>query len=143
MWWWDMKIHANMATWLSKSTWVREVWNLVHCQSNKITMPEFWGEISLWILNKHLRTHHSKIEMKVYWLNCHKKKKHYGFLKVCRKKIKYVLIKVFFINILHKYSSSFKIGIGLYFKPLTIITTVLSPQPSPSLSQLSGCLEYS
>ena len=85
MWWWDMKIHAHMATWLSKSTWVREVWNLVHCQSKKITMPKFWGEISLWILNKHLRTHPSKIEMKVYWLNCHKKK-HYEFLKVCRKK---------------------------------------------------------
>ena len=70
-------------------------------------------------------------------------KKTLWILESLQKKIKYVLIKVFFINILHKYSSSFKIGIGLYFKPLTIITTVLSPQPSPSLSQLSGCLEYS
>ena len=58
-------------------------------------------------------------------------------------KIKYVVIKLYFINILHKYSSSFKIEIGLYFKPLTILTTALSPQPSPSLSQLCGCLEYS
>ena len=142
MWWWDMKIHANIATRLSKSTWVREVWNLVHCQSSKITMPKFWGEISLWILNKHLRTHHSKIEMKVLLIELSQKKTLW-ILESLQKKIKYVLIKVFFINILHEYSSSFKIGIGLYFKPLSIITTVLSPQPSPSLSQLSGCLEYS
>ena len=47
-------------------------------QSNKIIMPKFWRKISLWILNKYFRTHHSKIEMKVYWLsqelNCHIKK---------------------------------------------------------------------
>ena len=58
-------------------------------QSNKIIMPKFWRKISLWILNKYFRTHHSKIEMKVYWLsqelNCHIKKIHYWFLKVCRK----------------------------------------------------------
>ena len=122
MWWWDMKIHANMAPWLSKSTWVREVWNLVHCQSNKITMPKFWGEISLWILNKHLRTHLSKIEMKVYWTVT--KKNIMDSWKSAEKN------KIF----LTRYSPSFKIGIGLYFKPRTIITTGLSPQPSPSLS---------
>ena len=97
-----MKIHANVSTWLYKSTPVREVWNLVHCQSNQIIMPKFWEEISRWILNKYFRTHHSKIEMKVYWLsqelNYLIKKIHYWFLKVCRKKI-YVLMKVFFINI--------------------------------------------
>ena len=62
-------IHANVSTWLYKSTPVREVWNLVHCQSNQIIMPKFWEEISGWILNKYFRTHHSKVEMKVYWLS--------------------------------------------------------------------------
>ena len=98
-----MKIHANVSTWLYKSTPVREVWNLVHCQSNQIIMPKFWEEISRWILNKYFRTHHSKIEMKVYWwsqeLNYQIKKKTLLILESVQKKIKYVLMKVFFINI--------------------------------------------
>ena len=98
-----MKIHANVSTWLYKSTPVREVWNLVHYQSNQIIMPKFWEEISRWILNKYFRTHHSKIEMKVYWLsqelNYQIKKKTLLILESVQKKIKYVLMKVFFINI--------------------------------------------
>ena len=75
-------------------------------------MPKFWGEISLWILNKHLRTHHSKIEMKVLLIELSQKKPLW-ILESLYGKIKYVVIKLYFINILHKYSSSFKIEIGL------------------------------
>ena len=61
-------------------------------QSNKIIMPKFWRKISLWILNKYFRTHHSKIEMKVYWLsqelNCHIKKNTLLILESLQKKSK-------------------------------------------------------
>ena len=139
-----MKIHANVSTWLYKSTPVREVWNLVHCQSNQIIMPKFWEEISWWILNKYFRLHHSKIEMKVYWLS---QELNYQIKKYIIDSWKCAEKKMFWwkysSSILLLFPSSFKIGIGLYFKPLTILTTVLSPQPFPLLSQSHGCLEYS
>ena len=41
-----MKIHANVASWLCKSTRVREVWSLAHCQSNptKSSCPSSGGK---------------------------------------------------------------------------------------------------
>ena len=135
-------------------TWVRDYINPLQsgryetwCIANptKSSCPNSgWEEISRWILNKYFRLHHSKIEMKVYWLsqelNYQIKKYIIDSWKCAKKKM---FIWKYSSSILLLFPSSFKIGIGLYFKPLTILTTVLSPQPSPSLSQSHGCLEYS
>ena len=75
-----------------------ETWYIAN--SNKVIMPKFWRKISLWIFNKYFRTHHSKIEMKVYWLsqelNCHKKN---TLLILESLQKKNVLMKVCSINI--------------------------------------------